>query len=66
MHDEVISFMLAKGADTSTSARGLFRDWTAVDIAHYHNEDRYVIPMAPLSPGVGSGQSWRAPVTMST
>ena len=41
-HLTVISFMLRRGADTSTSARGLFRDWTAVEIAQYHHQDKYV------------------------
>ena len=42
LQGEVTSLILSKGADKTTSAGGLFQDdWTAIQIAFYHNADRY-------------------------
>lgn len=44
-YDKVVSFLLAKGASTTTSAPGLLGEWTALDIAIYHEASRYVVSL---------------------
>lgn len=55
-YDDVITFLLAKGASTTTSAPGLFRQWTALDVANYHSAYRYVLSSRPC---LGSGRTSR-------
>lgn len=60
-YDGVISFLFAQGASTMTSAPGLNREWTALDIANYHRAYEYVLPNA-TAPWKG----YRAKVTPVT
>jgi ankyrin repeat protein len=42
-HVAVVSFLLDKKADPTIHGSGLFRDWTASEVAYYHNADRYAL-----------------------
>lgn len=49
LHNEDISFLLSKNANTNAIGRGLNRDWTVLEAAYYHNADRYVITWITLN-----------------
>jgi ankyrin repeat protein len=36
-HEDIITFLLEKGAKTDVFGRGTYGDWSAWDIAHYHS-----------------------------
>ncbi|KAF5125249.1 Ankyrin-1 [Metarhizium anisopliae] len=38
-HDEIVTFLLDNGADPCVSGRGPLGDWTALEVAQYHNYD---------------------------
>ncbi|KAH6886747.1 ankyrin repeat-containing domain protein [Thelonectria olida] len=38
-HEEIVSLLLEKGASTNISGQGLYKDWTALEVAQYHNAD---------------------------
>ncbi|KAK8925050.1 Ankyrin-1 [Metarhizium anisopliae] len=38
-HDETVTFLLDHGADPCLSGRGPLGDWTALEVAQYHNYD---------------------------
>ena len=64
LYDSIISFLLAKGADTGIYASGILKDWTALDVAYYHSADRYVRLLHPvalsLPPETRPLSKWRA------
>ncbi|KAF3074423.1 Ankyrin-1 [Trichoderma lentiforme] len=41
-HEDVITFLLQKGAKVNVLGRGTYGDWSALDIAHYHAATKYV------------------------
>lgn len=44
-HDEVVSLLLDMGAGTDTHGRGPEKPWNALDVAYYHQANRYVSPI---------------------
>ncbi|RFU81526.1 ankyrin repeat-containing domain [Trichoderma arundinaceum] len=53
-HYDVVSFLLDKKADPNIQGRGLYKDWTILEIAYYHNADSIADLVTSKNPTIKS------------